>query len=135
MKRDKISETKSIKVKWADRFYILRNHIIHGDVVLDPEFLFEHQRHIDIATMFFVLLTKKLFNERLGDTIFYDRIIWYSFRIEMKWYAKGLSMWERLKEPQQSTAFWKVAHCLGFVYVGKEVAEFLSSVAECTWMS
>lgn len=73
------SETKSIKVKWADRFYTLRNHIIHGNEVLDPEFLFEHQRHTDIAPMFFVLLTKKLLNDSLGDTIFYDRIIWHSF--------------------------------------------------------
>ncbi len=73
------TETKSIKVKWADRFYTLRNHIIHGDEVTVPEFLFEHQRHTDIAPMFFVLLTKMLLNDRLGKTIFYDKIIWHSF--------------------------------------------------------
>src|SRR5215469_1285926 len=73
------TETRSIKVKWADRFYTLRNHIIHGDEVPISEFLFEHQRHTDIAPMFFVLLTKKLLNDRLGETIFYDKIDWYSF--------------------------------------------------------
>jgi len=73
------TETKSIKVKWADGFYTLRNHIIHGHEVTDPEFLFEHQRHTDIAPMFFVLLTKKLLNDRLGETIFYDKVDWYSF--------------------------------------------------------
>ena len=74
------TETKSIKVKWADRFYTLRNHIIHGDEVPDSEFLFESQRHTDIATMFFVLLTKIKLNERFGRTIFYDKIIWGRFK-------------------------------------------------------
>lgn len=74
------TETRSIKVKWADRFYTLRNHIIHGDEVPVPEFLFERQRHTDLAPMFFVLLTKKLLNDRLGETMFYDKIIWYRFK-------------------------------------------------------
>lgn len=74
------TETRSIKVKWADRFYTLRNHIIHGDEAPVPEFLFVHQRHTDIAPMFFVLLTKKLLNDRLGETIFYDKIVWDSFK-------------------------------------------------------
>src|SRR5260370_18074603 len=73
------TETKSIKVKWADRFYTLRNHIIHGNEVPVPEFLFEHQRHTDIAPMFFLLLTTMLLNDWLGETIFYDKIIWHSF--------------------------------------------------------
>jgi hypothetical protein len=72
-------ETRSIKVKWADRFYTLRNHIIHGDEVSLSDFLFESQRHMDIATMFFILLTKKLLNERFGEKIFYDRITWDRF--------------------------------------------------------
>ena len=29
--------------------------------------------------MFFVLLTKKLLNRRLGEKIFYDRIMWDKF--------------------------------------------------------
>jgi hypothetical protein len=70
------TETKSIKVTWADRFYTLRNHIIHGNEVPLSEFLFALQRHIDIATMFFVLLVEKLLNDRFGEKIFYDQIIW-----------------------------------------------------------
>ena len=77
---DTQTETRSIKVKWADRFYTLRNHIIHGDEVPDSEFLFESQRHTDIATMFFVLLIKILLNERFGETIFNDKIIWGRFK-------------------------------------------------------
>ena len=74
------TETKSIKVKWADRFYHLRNHIIHGNEVPPTEFLFGSQRHIDITTMFFVLLVEKLLNERLREQIFYDKIMWDTFK-------------------------------------------------------
>lgn len=72
-------ETESIKVMWADRFYVLRNHIIHGTTVPPLEFIFERQRHIDIAVMFFVVLVKKLLNQRLGSTIFFDEIAWSKF--------------------------------------------------------
>ena len=34
---------------WADRFYTLRNHIIHGQPLKDNEFIFCGQRHHDIA--------------------------------------------------------------------------------------
>lgn len=74
------NETKSIKVKWADRFYTLRNHIIHGNVVPPTEFFFGDQRQIDISTMFFILLTKKILNEKLGERIFYDEIVWGKFK-------------------------------------------------------
>lgn len=76
------SETRSIKVKWADRFYSLRNHIIHGNEVPPSEFLFASQRHIDIATMFFVLLIEKLLNESFGEQIFYDKIMWNTYKDE-----------------------------------------------------
>lgn len=74
------SETRSIKVKWADRLYSLRNHIIHGNEVASSEFLFAAQSHFNIATMFFVLLTKKRLNVRFGEKIFYDEIMWDKFR-------------------------------------------------------
>lgn len=73
------TETASIKVKWADRFYSLRNHIIHGTIVPPTEFVFEHQRHTDIAVLFFVLLVKKLLNQKLGSTVFFDEIEWAKF--------------------------------------------------------
>lgn len=73
------TETASIKVKWADRFYSLRNHIIHGTIVPLTDFVFEYQRHTDIAILFFVLLVKKLLNQKSGSTIFFDEIEWSKF--------------------------------------------------------
>ncbi len=101
------TETRSIKVKWADRFYTLRNHIIHGDEVPVPEFLFERQRHTDIAAMFFVLLTKMLLNDRLGETIFYDKIIWASFKdrneVEREGFVYDNGLLEKIKAALHSS--------------------------------
>ncbi|HYT37350.1 MAG TPA: hypothetical protein VEL49_09245 [Ktedonobacteraceae bacterium] len=76
------TETRSIKVKWADRFYSLRNHIIHGNEVASSEFVFASQRHFDIATMFFVLLTEKRLNDRFREKVFYDQIEWNKYKDE-----------------------------------------------------
>lgn len=75
-KRDK----GSLKVIWADRFYTLRNHLIHGNDVKIDEFYFENQRHMDIAIMFFVLIVKKLINEKGKKKIFFDEISWKQFK-------------------------------------------------------
>ncbi len=70
----KAQETRPLKVIWADKFYTLRNHIIHGNVVSPREFNFYYQRHIDIAVMFFVLLVKQILNEIHKKQIFFDCI-------------------------------------------------------------
>lgn len=73
----KVKERASRKVKWADRFYTLRNHIIHGNVVPIEDFYFEKkQRHIDISLLFFVLVIKKLINEKLPRPYYFDSIEW-----------------------------------------------------------
>lgn len=75
--RGKIKDRKSRKVIWADAYYTLRNHIIHGDRVDVEDFIFKgKQRHLDIGVLFFMLLVKKLVNEKRGRKIFYDEIEW-----------------------------------------------------------
>lgn len=76
----KIKDKASQKVIWADRFYTLRNHLIHGQNVKISEYYFHEQRHLDIATMFFVLLVKKIINEARKLKIFYDEISWKEFQ-------------------------------------------------------
>ena len=77
----KVKEKRTIKGIWADKFYTLRNHIVHGNVVKESEFLFrKKQRHFDIALLFFVLCIKELINDSRTRgrkwRIFYDTISW-----------------------------------------------------------
>jgi hypothetical protein len=75
--KSKVKEKASRKVKWADKFYTLRNHIIHGNVVPIEDFYFEKkQRHIDISLLFFVLIIKKLINGKLPKPYYFDSIDW-----------------------------------------------------------
>lgn len=58
--RSKGVEHITLKEIWADSFYTLRNHIIHGDNPKHKDFLFQgKQIHTDIALLFFVLCIKK----------------------------------------------------------------------------
>lgn len=69
---------QTLKGIWANRFYALRNHIIHGDTVRDAQFLYKGQPHFHIATLFFILCIKQLINEARqksgSQKIFYDTI-------------------------------------------------------------
>lgn len=70
-------ESISRKAIWADEYYTLRNHIIHGDDVKPVDYTFKgKQRHIDVAVLFFVLFVKKLINARYPKPVFFDEIIW-----------------------------------------------------------
>ncbi len=66
---DKKTNPKSLeylskKGIWAEKFYRLRNSIVHGDKVKLSNFNFEKwQSHIDIALLFFVLAVKKQFEK------------------------------------------------------------------------
>lgn len=84
-KQNKLEEEQgTMKRIWANRFYTLRNHIIHGDEVCDTHFLFlKQQRHFDIALLFFVYCIKELINQaKLSDTksserkVFFQSINW-----------------------------------------------------------
>ena len=73
-------ETATRKVKWADRLYVLRNHIIHGNKVKPIEYSFDgKQRHIDIAMLFFIFLVRAKINKSLRREIFIDRIEWKKY--------------------------------------------------------
>lgn len=72
-----IERRESIKVKWADSFYSLRNKIIHGGKVPGSSYLFEnHQLHFDIARLFFVLGIKKEIGKLSYIKESNDRILW-----------------------------------------------------------
>lgn len=59
---------------WADRFYTLRNHIIHGQNIHRSEFYFLSQPHFKIGLWFFLIAVKQIINEALGKEYFYDFI-------------------------------------------------------------
>lgn len=68
----------TIKEIWADKFYSLRNNIIHGNNPDINEFIFKKfQYHLDISTLFFVLLLKKQIEKSLG--------VGYECDYEIKW--------------------------------------------------
>ena len=62
------------QVMWADRFYTLRNHIIHGDQLKDNDFFFFGQPHHQLGLWFFIASVKNMTNSSLGNRIFYDTI-------------------------------------------------------------
>ncbi len=70
----KVWEMGSRQKMWADRFYVLRNHIIHGDTIRNAEYLFYDQRHHDLGLWFFLVSVKKTVNEALGQKIFFDTV-------------------------------------------------------------
>jgi hypothetical protein len=77
-----VIEYEPLKVVWADKFYTLRNHIIHGEKVPMKEFYFRNrQSHLDIGPMFFVLIVKELINEklRLKRKYFTDEVFWEKY--------------------------------------------------------
>lgn len=59
---------------WADRFYTLRNHIIHGNRLAQSEFKFKGQPHWYIALLFFIVAIKQLINDAKRKRYFYDII-------------------------------------------------------------
>lgn len=67
-------EIGSPQVMWADRFYVLRNHIIHGERIKDKSFFLYGQLHCHLGLWFFLVYVKQRVNESLGKTIFYDSV-------------------------------------------------------------
>ncbi len=79
-----IIETGTVTEKWADKFFTLRNHILHGDVPASKEYNFgKWQRHFDIALYFFVLCLKRMVEKGLKRDIFGDDIVWKSWTDEL----------------------------------------------------
>ncbi len=67
-------ETESRHVMWADRFYTLRNHIIHGESIAEKRFWFFGQPHYQLGLWFFLVAIKQRVNEALGIKVFYDSV-------------------------------------------------------------
>jgi len=68
-------EKNTRQVMWADRFYTLRNHIIHGERLRITAFLFYGQpHHSQLGLWFFIVSIKNMINDSLGKKIFYDTI-------------------------------------------------------------
>jgi hypothetical protein len=75
-------ETEMLTKKeiWADLFYTLRNHIIHGNTPPAADFAFENtQSHTDIAILFFILMLRKKMEDALPKYPCYDEIKWESW--------------------------------------------------------
>lgn len=88
-------EVDDISVMWVDKFYSLRNKIIHGSQLKDEDFIFRgKQDHFDIALIFFIFGFKKIMSSKsqIKDTI--DEVHW--------------------KTPEQRDDDWPVYE--GFVY-------------------
>jgi hypothetical protein len=71
-------EAETVKVMWADRFYLLRNAIIHGSRIKPRDYYFRgKQRYIDIAIIFFVYAVKKMLEPLPGSgSPYLDSIKW-----------------------------------------------------------
>jgi hypothetical protein len=74
-------ETRSIRGMWADRFYTLRNHIIHGENVPRKEYVFRRQHeHVLVAPMVFIALVREILNEassaRGKGKVFSGQLLW-----------------------------------------------------------
>lgn len=70
-------EVDDLSVMWADKFYTLRNKIIHGKAIKSGELSFRgKQDHFDIAVIFFIFGLKKIISmkPRIKDTI--DEVRW-----------------------------------------------------------
>jgi hypothetical protein len=86
MGKEKRKEKRTINGIWADRFYSLRNHIIHGSKIPYEQYIFKKsQRHTDISLLFFLLLIKAQINKSLKKQ--------YSLRE-----SSGKYMWTMLLE-------------------------------------
>lgn len=80
----KSKESLSKKGLWAEKFYLLRNKITHGDDVTKTDFFFEKkQPHIYIALLFFILAIKKQFEKSLNDFTCNYEIKWETYLDEI----------------------------------------------------
>ena len=70
-------ENLTIKGIWADLFYSLRNHIIHGLTPKNKEYVFKNrQMHTSIAFIFYIFFVKRQINKSFGRIVFEEEIYW-----------------------------------------------------------
>jgi hypothetical protein len=86
-------EHGSQQVIWADRFYTLRNHIIHGEKITKNRLYYHGQEHHQLALWFFLVSVKKIINEALRKKYFYDFI-----KYEDSHFVYDRGLWESGKQ-------------------------------------
>lgn len=87
-------EFGTIKEKWADRFFTLRNHIMHGLIPKPREYLFgKWQRHFDVALYFFIFFIKREIEKSLRKEIFGDDVVYKTWTDDL------------MEKPQKFTGF------------------------------
>jgi hypothetical protein len=96
--RGKVKESRTIKGIWADRFYTLRNHIIHGRKIPKERYVFKkNQRHTDIALLFFIFLVKQQIEKSLRRKIFMHLITWETKLDELSDTSRQIFIYSSLK--------------------------------------
>jgi hypothetical protein len=70
----RVGDVGTLPEIWADRFYVLRNRIIHGDVIRPQDYDYTGQSHVYFAMWFFLLALKGLLNEQWRRRSFHDQI-------------------------------------------------------------
>lgn len=106
--KPKVREVISLKEMWADSFYTLRNHIIHGQPTTENDFIFKNsQYYTDISVLFFIYFIKKSIEQNIRGYSCNVSIEWESWKddisqptaITRKGFVYGLStrkLFERL---------------------------------------
>jgi hypothetical protein len=80
-----VMERGTVREKWADRFFTLRNHITHGHVPKDSEYYFSKwQSHCDIALYFFIFCLKRKIEEAFGKEMFGDDVVWKTWTDDLR---------------------------------------------------
>lgn len=70
---------RTMKGKWADSFYQLRNNIVHSGIIRKTHYKFRKKEfHFNIATLFYIVLIKKLINISYINKPFNEDISWNS---------------------------------------------------------
>lgn len=83
------TERGTLKEIWADRFYTLRNHLIHGNEVADREYMFRNaQHHLAASPVVFIAAVRALI-----DNEHVSRGERRAFKTMLRW-----SKWEDLND-------------------------------------
>lgn len=70
-------EVDDMSVMWVDKFYSLRNKIIHGSQMKNSDYTFRgKQEHFDIALIFFVFGFKKIMSSKPQIKVTIDKVHW-----------------------------------------------------------
>lgn len=89
-------ENEPIRVHYAEKFYLLRNDIIHGNQPATSEYMYEHQRIYDIGVMFLILAIERIINDSDKQETYCDDIIWDNS--DRRFFWKDGSLYKTISE-------------------------------------